>query len=348
MSASTTPSTQIVCDESGNTGENVTGSQDAVFSEGSHDLTISEATKILDWVRAESGSKTDEVKWKSIRQDEHLVHELFSQRLHGRARFYLTEKSYFVVGKVVDLLLEEHAHRSGFDLYTNGEARRRALLLYRNGRRSLGDEMWTSLLGSFNSLMRRDSANQKRKAVPKTTVEEFFDQLDAARSRSTRRNVTEILHELVATRSVADEFVAELDPAQHLLPALDPIIPSIAETIRHWYYDKGKQRVDVLHDEGPVPSSAAMDALRDGLQTKGEFRLIAPPVAVGTIATGNSANDVRLQLADLVAGFGAQSGRMALQGSLNEPLLSTVHDMILPSSIWGDDESAELLGLELN
>jgi len=336
-----------VCDESGNTGENVTGSQDAVFSEGSHDLTASESAKILDWVRVESGSKAEEVKWKSIRHDEHLVHELFSKHLHGRARFYLTEKSYFVVGKVVDLLLEEHAHRSGDNLYTNGEARKRALLLYRNGRRSLGEDMWTSLLGSFNSLMRRDSANQKRKAVQKTTVEEFFDQIDVARSRSTRRNVTDILHELVATRSVADDFVAELDPGQQLIPALDPLIPSLAETIRHWYYDNGKRRVDVLHDEGPVPSSAAMDALREGLQTKGEFRLIAPPVAVGTITTGNSAADVRLQVADLVAGFGAQSGRLALQGSLNEPLLSTVRDMILPTSIWGDDESAELLGLEL-
>lgn len=337
---------EIACDESGNTGENLTSSQHGVFSEGSHDLTVDESSDLLDWVKTQLHKTSAEIKWKDVRADPSLVETLFRDRLNGRAHFYLTEKTYFVVGKVVDLLIEELQHDEGKDLYAGGRAKKLAFDLYRNGHRALGAEQWESLLQDFNSLMRRDSATQRLKAVPKTTVDEFFRGIEVSQWQSRRRNVTDILREIARTKGVADEFVASLDPSTRPIPSLDPLIPSLAQTIRHWYDLHGRKQIAVIHDEGPVPSSTAMTALVDGLRNPGEFRRMTPPVNIKEIRTAESSTDARIQVADLIAGFGAQSGQQALNGRLEHPQLGIAREMISSTSLWGDDKSAALLGLD--
>ena len=105
-----TDNTKIACDESGNTGENLTQGQFGVFSEGSHDLSLEEATELMAWLRAELKTQASEIKWKQVKSSPWVFEELFGERLAMRSQFYLTEKLYFVVGKVIDLLLEESIH----------------------------------------------------------------------------------------------------------------------------------------------------------------------------------------------------------------------------------------------
>lgn len=52
----------IACDESGNTGENLTQTENGVFSEGSHDLSVDESEEHLEWVRKKTRSRTAELK----------------------------------------------------------------------------------------------------------------------------------------------------------------------------------------------------------------------------------------------------------------------------------------------
>jgi len=345
MATLRTGSIEIACDESGNTGENLVAGGAKVFSEGSHDLSVAESAEVLDWIRNQIGQSGSEIKWRSVRKHPSLVEELFGTKLIGRARFYLTEKLYFTVGKVIDLLIEERYHSQGRDLYASGSAKRMALDLYRGGPRALERDQWTALLVGFNSLMRRDSSTQKLKAIPKTTVDEFYAVVDMCRWASKRRAVSEILGALVDTKKFADEFVAALDPQSSPIPALDPLVPSLAQSTRHWFDDSSAAEIRVLHDEGPVPSSTAMGALAEGLRHPREFWRYGTAVNLVDIETGNSSTDPRLQVADLVAGFGATCGGLALDGQLHPSFLELANLTILPSSLWGDEKSGLLLGL---
>lgn len=338
---------QISCDESGNTGENLTQGKVGVFSEGSHDLTLDEAADIIDWLKARTRSQAVEIKWKQLKKLDWLHADLFGDRLRGRAHFYLTEKLYFAVGKVIDLLLEEYAYDHGEDLHARQQARRLAFTLYRNGERALGAEAWRELLQSFNSLMRIDSRSQRLKSTPKTTVDEFFEVLDSARWKSgRRRDVEQILVRLLKTRPQAEDFTRRLDPGTAILPMLDPLVPSLAQTIREWCDLNGSQVIRVLHDEGPLPSSKAMDVLIHELRHPGEFRRMVRPVRVEEIAAVRSDSDARIQVADLVAGFGADMGVKALTGGMSAHQSEWVKAMIWPTSLWGDEASAAALGLD--
>lgn len=86
--------------------------------------------------------------------------------LLGNASVYLVDKDYFVVGEVVDLLVEELTHERGEDLYGNMRARDMAWALHREGERALGGPAWEGLLRAFNSLMRA-----KQRSGNKTTVD---------------------------------------------------------------------------------------------------------------------------------------------------------------------------------
>jgi hypothetical protein len=341
--------TEIACDESGNTGENVTQGSFGVFSEGSHDLSIAESERVMDWLRGELPSNVTEIKWKHVKsRRSEIVEELFQTHLASRSVFYLTGKTYFVVGKVIDLLVEEMVHEDGGNLYAGGRARKMARSLYVDGPRALGPDSWQKLLVSFNSLMRIDTATQRLKATPKATVEEFFVLVEQLRWSASRRNVQDVLAELSKSRLVAEDFVQSLNPTDRHLPALDPLIPSLAQTIRYWYEAKGRVPIRVLHDAGPLPSSAAMEFLADGLRHPGEFWQIAAPIRVDRIEAADSESDARIQIADLVAGFGAWIASLALRGELSEPFQSIAQAMVEPTSLWGDEASASVLGLDVH
>lgn len=163
----------IACDESGSEGENVVGARNRVFAHGSVNLDLSSAEAVISELRRRAPSQSVEYKSEQIlrpnRRDVLLWLLGPDGPLSGHAHAYLIEKEYFAVGKVIDLLVEEVTHSAGIDLYVNGKAREFASIMYRNGRRALGESAWSELLESFNSLMR---AKQRRGI--KTTVDDFF------------------------------------------------------------------------------------------------------------------------------------------------------------------------------
>jgi hypothetical protein len=53
--------------------------------------------------------------------------------LADRAQVYLVDKHYFVTGKIIDLLLEEHASDRGVNLYKDDVARKLAWTLFKEG-----------------------------------------------------------------------------------------------------------------------------------------------------------------------------------------------------------------------
>lgn len=328
----------IACDESGSEGENVTAAGHRVFVHASVALGADAARSVMDEVRSLAPSQAPEYKADQILRQAAAPAARWllapDGPLAGNALVHLVDKDYFVVGKVVDLLVEEVAHAAGEDLYAGRQARGMALALHRNGPRALGAE-WQPLLSAFNSLMR---AVQRK--GEKTTVDEFFEALDRVRLRSRRRDVEEILAVLWQARPHAVAFQQRLvgDPAQP--PALDPLFAALPQTARAWHERTGRP-VRIVHDAQtaltPERVSAMIGALARPLP---EFRAFAPPVPVVAVDQADSKDDPRVQAADLLAGLARRAATDALNGA-HRP--SPIRPFVMLDSLWSDDASWDAL-----
>lgn len=325
---------QIACDEAGSEGENVTSAHHPVFVHASVDLTVTESEDILERLRSVAPSQATEFK------SEHLLRAggkglpwLLSSGgpLDGRARAHLVDKDYFVVAKVVDLLVEEVAHAEGRDLYADREARRLAWILHRHGNRALGDK-WKELILAFNSLMRI-----KQRKGSKVTIDEFFDTMDHVRLRARRKDVEKVLGVLWRARPHAHAFQMRLsDP--DVTPDLDPLFASLPQTARAWYEIK-RMPIQIIHDHQAALTPARVDSLIRTLASPlPEFRRMAPPVIVASIDLVDSKNDPRVQVADLLAGVSRVLASRSLSGQADSrvPMLRPFVDI---DSVWSDDKS---------
>lgn len=329
--------TVIACDESGSEGENLTGAGHPVFVHASVDLTIDEAARVVGEVRRLAPSQAPEYKSDQLLRPagrDALAWLLSAPGpLAGRAHAYLVDKDYFVVGKVVDLLVEEVTHAAGVDLYADGQARAFAWTLHRQGARALGMAEWSTLLGAFNSLMR---ARQRNGA--KTTVDEFFAIVDRVRLCSRRRGVGEVLTLLWRAKPHADGFQERLADDPDQLPTLDPLVASIFQTAR-WWHEATQLPVRIVHDRQamltPVRVAKFIDAVAHPYP---EFARIAPPMTVTAIEQVDSRDDPRVQVADLLAGASRQLASSALAGGPDDRSV-LLRPFVDGDSLWSDDAS---------
>jgi hypothetical protein len=251
---------------------------------------------------------------------------------------YLIDKAFFVVDRVVDLLVEQVTHPAAKGLSHNRRANPVALALYREGRRAFGQEQWEAFLESSNELMRaRDRLDTT------TPVDSFFRMVDSLRLSGPASRVDEILGLLKQARPHADTFRARLLDDPTMIPALDPLIPAIVQTVVHW--GEGGTPVSIVHDR-----QNALTEERIG-QLKGLFS--GPdPALPGTSPNGrltslrlvDSRSDARVQIADILAGVARKIASDALNERGDAQLTALLRPYVDAFSIWGDDRSWFLLG----
>lgn len=333
-------SSVIACDESGSEGENVTTAAHRVFVHGSVKLSVDAATEIIQTIRDLTRTKASEVKAEHVLTPrasaarEYLLGA--DSPLLGKAKAALVDKEYFIVAKVIDLLVEELAHAHGVDMYRNFDARSMAHQFHRSGERALKREAWHRLLVAFNSLMR----STQRKGI-KTTVEEFFELVEEARSRVWLKKVSTVLDLIALARPHADAFQERLKESADHMPTLDPLSAAIPVTLRAWYAQL-RQPLDVVHDEQAVLRPARVDEMLHYLRHPlPDFARLAPPVRVDSFVQVKSQDDPRVQVADLLAGLARRAATDTLVG--NAPLDGMTPNLLQPYviewSVWSDDES---------
>lgn len=330
----------IACDESGSEGENLTAASHRLFVHASTDLTAVEAQAVMEQARRLAPTQATELKAEHLLGRPGAVDWLLSASgpLDGRAAAYLVDKQYFVVGKVIDLLVEEVTHAAGVDLYAGGRARQMAWALHRNGPRAFPAADWNGLLAAFNSLMR---AKQRKGA--KTTVDEFFAQVDRLRLISRRRDVTEVLDVVWTARPRAESFQELLADAPDYPPALDPLIPALAQTARAWSRRTGRP-VRLVHDQQAVLTPPRVAALIDLLRAPHpDLAKYAPRVRVTAIDQVDSKEDPRVQVADLLAGTARHLATAALLGKAEPPGQDRLRRFTDPDSLWSHDPSWAIL-----
>jgi hypothetical protein len=289
---------EIACDESGFSGTNLLRSTAPVITHASVDLRGDEAGALITALR--SGFRFSPPEFKSgqfLRSSgagEAL--EWFLASVTGRAHVHLIDKEFFLVTRVVDLLLTEPSYGAGTRL-TQGN-RPAALTLYRAGR-SAGPD-WDAFLAAFVDLVRI-----KRRRPGRRPVERFFQARDAL-----VRDRLGVPAEAVLTAlgpAHVEAVLSRLDDDRSIPPPLEPMLPALAETVLFW--SGGRRRVLVIHDEQSALTADRLSRLQQVL-TSGPpgtdaDRAGALPAGVSPLAglvMVDSRDDPRVQVADVLAG----------------------------------------------
>ena len=297
---------EIACDESGFSGTNLLDPATPVITHASVDLGEGEAAGLIGTLRSGFRFSPNEFKSRQFlrRPQAGEVLEWFLAALRGRAHVHLVDKEYFLVTRIVDLLLTEPSYAAGTRL--TQEHRSAALALYR-ARRSAGSD-WGAFLAAFVEMLRIN----KRPRPDHRTVERFFQARDALVRHGLDAQAEAVLDGLSRTR--VGTILARLsEDDRSIPPPLEPMLPALAETVLFW--SGGGRRVLVIHDE---QSALTADRLRRLQRVLADSAGLSPLAGLVMV---DSRDDPRVQVADLLAGVARRLPGIVDDGPL-QPLLS--------------------------
>jgi hypothetical protein len=311
---------EIACDESGFSGTNMLHSATPVIAHASVDLRAGEAIGLITALRPGLRFAPNEFKSGQFLRGPGAGEALegFLAALNGRAYVHLVDKEFFLVTRIVDLLLAEPSYAAGTRL--TQDQRPAALALYR-ARRSAGSD-WGVFLAAFVDLVRI-----KRRHPDRRTVERFFQARDALVRDGLGQPAEAVLNALRPTH-VRAVLTRLSNDDRSIPPPLEPMLPALAETVLYW--SGGQRQVLVIHDEQSALTADRLTRLQQVLANDGEpspadvNEAEALPAGVSPLAglvMVDSRDDPRVQVADLLAGIARR-----LPGSINDaplqPLLS--------------------------
>jgi hypothetical protein len=302
---------EIACDESGFSGTNLLHPTMRVITHASVDLEVDEAVELI--ARLRSGFRLPPNEFKSGRflRGPYAAdaRARFLEALRGRAHVQLVDKEYFLVTRIVDLLLAEPTYAAGTRL--TRDDRSRALALYRAGRATGAD--WGAFLTAFVELVRTKRQHRPDHRV----VERFFQARDALAGHRLGRSAEEVLDGLDRTRVRA--VLARLtDNDRSIPPPLEPLLPALAETVLFW--SGGQRQVLVIHDEQSALTAGRLRRLQQAL-ADGAGLLPAGVSPLAGLLMVDSREDPRVQVADLLAGAARRLPGTVVDDPL-QPLLS--------------------------
>jgi hypothetical protein len=313
---------EIACDESGFSGTNLLHPATPVITHASVDLHVGEAVGLIAALRSGFRFSPNEFKsgqfLRSPKSGEALA--WFLAVLSGRAHVHVVDKEYFLVTRIVDLLLAEPSYAAGTRL--TQDHRPAALTLYRARRLAGGD--WGVFLAAFVELVRI----KRRHRPDRRALDRFFQARDALVRDGLGAQAEGVLDGLSRTRVWA-VLTRLSDDDRSIPPPLEPMLPALAETVLFW--SGGRRQVLVIHDEQSALTADRLSRLQQVLaghspasSPAGTDEAGAPPARVSPLAglvMVDSRDDPRVQVADLLAGVARRFPDTIHDGPL-QPFLS--------------------------
>ena len=209
----------VAADESGWDGEQLYDRHDRYLSIGSVAVDDETAGEIVGQLRRDARlSQPPSLKFAHFRDGNRL--EVLVGLLgpgggpEGRAHIYLVDKHYFVTGKIIDLLLEEKASARGINLHEGDRARQIAWTLFNEGPRALGTDGFDRIIATMVGF-----ASGRNHDGSVVSVDALFEEFRLAFGRAHRRQVSQILRDLLQTLPV---------PGQQGARGHDPVQPQVS------------------------------------------------------------------------------------------------------------------------
>jgi hypothetical protein len=318
------PPDEIACDESGWEGANLVAGNSDVIAYASVRLSAEAAADCLRELSGRAGPATRELKASHVLRTvgRSTVTSLLGPAgpLHGSAFVHLTDKAYFVVGRVFDLVLGQSAETASAGLVADRRLTALAITLSRDGPKAFAPDRWQAFLVASNALLRTWKRAQVREPV-----DAFVDLVEALADR----DGGELLDELRQARSVVYAARAQLLEHHVVKPVAEPLIPALARTILHWSRG-GRADISIVHDEQSALTERRIRRLE---------RQLLPPGRVLRFRQVDSRTDPRVQMADVLAGLARRLAANELHGRGDAELSGLLRAYIDPASRWCDEAS---------
>ncbi|MEV7099518.1 DUF3800 domain-containing protein [Amycolatopsis sp. NPDC051045] len=296
---------EIACDESGSEGENLLGGETDVFAHAGVRMSWPAAAACVREIRARIGSPAEEYKANHLLRAKHrrVLEWLLAPDgpLAGRGHVHLTDKTFFAVRAAVTLLAEDG---------TDAMAR----ALHRAGPAAFGAARWEYFLTAFTSVLRL----KPRRGVT-TSPEEFFALVgELARVPGEAGELVGLFLDGADRVAAYRERLAS-DPG--LVPVLDPLVPAVIHTVRHW--STAGTPVAVVHDEQLALTPERVLQLKATLGHR-----------LAGVRFVDSRTDARVQIADFLAGVARRIASDELNGRGDPGLSTLLRSFVDEDSVW--------------
>jgi hypothetical protein len=319
--AATPAPLEIACDESGYEGENLIGGTTDVFAHASVRIGDAAASDCVAEIHRRIQSPVTEYKAGHLLREKHRpVLEWFlgpSGPLLGNAHVHLTDKTWFVVGRMVELVAGP-AGGGPHDLPPRGGM---AVALYREGPAAFGAQRWEALLRAFTDLLRA-----RNRRAPETNGESFFGLVEALRLAAPPGPMADALGQLRQGRARAEALRGELLDNPKLIPVLEILFPAIARAVAFW--SDGRTPVAVVHDEHSALTTDRVAQLRELVRHR-----------LAGVRRVDSRSDPRVQVADFLAGVARRIASDELNRRGDEALAELLRPYVDARSAWVDGRS---------
>ncbi|MFC0624450.1 DUF3800 domain-containing protein [Kribbella deserti] len=317
---------EIACDESGFSGTNMLDPDSPVFVHAAVELDLRSAKAWVEAARRSLPYYGDEFKANHLLRERQrpMLNWLLGPDgpIHGRARVHLTDKTFFAVSRMIDVLTTEPTYASGTSLDPKGRAK--ALALHHDGPRVFGPDKWHGILLAFTSLMRAKYRSQ---------VEPMTDELFAGLTSGPARESSPAIKELRSGRARIEPYLSQVLDERTTLPPLEPLMPALVETALAWGADG--RRVSVIHDEQSSLTLHRIGQIERVLVKTWPGRT-GPLLSLRQV---DSRTEARVQVADLLAGAARRIASDQLHGHGDPELTALLSPYLEPTSIWADAPS---------
>jgi hypothetical protein len=285
---------QIYFDESGNTGATLLDSNQPVFILASNNFEDEEAAELIALVKSDQAS---EAKFRSLKKSakgrakvlEFFKHSLISPQ---RAKTTAFHKQYMTMTKVVDILVESLAHKTGFDLYANGANIAMSNMHFYCMPEFCGADRVQVFLDAFITMVKEQSSG---------SIEAFYLAVEALMKNCIDEDYVESLSPILVSKIIIEEILHGIDYL-----SLDPAIPALFNHCAAWGEALNEDFV-VVHDTSK-PIKAQIDIfnrlMNKEIQTVEigyDRRKIKIPLKSREIQFGDSKHFDQLQASDLIA-----------------------------------------------
>jgi hypothetical protein len=317
---------EIACDESGFSGGNLVGEQNQVFAHASVRLEPGNARKLVDSLLRQIGAHgSGEYKAAELLRSRHrpVLKGLLDTNspIRGNAYVHLTDTRFFVLARVLDVLLGGETVSGTSCPGENPRTREMAITLHRSGEQNYGTHRWQEFLTLAANILRTNN-----RWLPKTPVPLFYEAVEALAQTQAMPDVHEVVYLLRSTRPVAEATRAAHLQNPKLTPLLEPLIPALTRAVHFW----GSQAevVSVVHDE---QSALTPERIAD---IAGTFAASRPGRQLKGVRLVDSRSDARVQLADFVAGIARRLASDKLNDRPDIELMVLLRPLLSPDSVW--------------
>jgi len=304
------PRPLVAFDEAGNTGQALLDPQQPVFVLASVHVSEGRAQELIAPL-VPKGAREAKFSGRRGTLWERAVLALFDEPeiTNAQVKLSVYHKSFLATTKIVDLLIEQLLHQSGFDLYENAGNLALANVLHLCTPAFCG-------VAPFEELQRRFVEMVREKAPE--TIRAFYRQVARLRKLNTEDDFDDKLGLLAATAAIAHDAFPAGD-----ITAIDPALPAFVDLAGQWTAELGCP-FDVAHDPSKPMSreQESVELLMTEAEPPRNFARNGPPTMLPLRATGirfvESHSLPQIQLADIVAGAAARVMRGRARGKLDD------------------------------